>query len=115
MLFQRCFALGLQPGYVLFSKIFEHLYIRFHVSFRYVLALRVADMSTGSMPEAHVRMYLVHSTTDTHGNNCLLMEDLDVGYDCGRDRLILLVPWIIEHRIDAESPLFKYAQYALGH
>ncbi|XP_063718124.1 G protein-activated inward rectifier potassium channel 3-like isoform X2 [Symsagittifera roscoffensis] len=73
----------------------------------YVLSLRVADMSTGSMPEAHVRMYLVHSTTDTHGNNCLLMEDLDVGYDCGRDRLILLVPWIIEHRIDAESPLFK--------
>ncbi|XP_075246985.1 G protein-activated inward rectifier potassium channel 3-like [Convolutriloba macropyga] len=73
----------------------------------YVLSLRVADMSTGSMPEAHVRMYLVHSTTDTHGNNCLLMEDLDVGYDCGRDRLILLVPWIIEHRIDSESPLFK--------
>ena len=63
-----------------------------------IVAFRIADITNGelSMPEAHVRVYLIHSlhhytqsSMDNHnssskrGEGCMAMEELDIGYNKG--------------------------------
>ena len=51
----------------------------------FVLSFRIADAFSGSMsmPEAHVRVYLIHDVKEGRKTveGCLNMEELDIGYD----------------------------------
>lgn len=74
------------------------------------LQFRIADIrSRSSLVEAHVRVQLYwykkddSSTTDEY---MLHQKDLEVGYDSGNDRIILLTPVIISHIINESSPLY---------
>jgi hypothetical protein len=72
------------------------------------LQCRLGDMRYRStLVEAHVRMYFL-SKRQTKENEIipLSLVDMSVGYDAGRDRLFLNWPLIIEHKIDAQSPLY---------
>ena len=71
--------------------------------------IRLADMRRRStLVEAHIRMYFL-SKRRTRENEVIPIDliDMNVGYNLGRDRLFLNWPLIIEHRIDADSPLFQ--------
>lgn len=85
------------------------------------LEFRVADIRRSQLVEAHVRVTLywyrdvVQSrspspaaddpTTDGNRGKVLKIYDLQVGYETGEDRLILLTPVIIRHHITPESPI----------
>ena len=71
------------------------------------LQVRLGDMRYRStLLEAHIRMYFV-SKRETKENERIPLHllDMDVGYDAGRDRILLNWPIIIEHKIDSRSPL----------
>jgi hypothetical protein len=61
-----------------------------------------------TLVEAHIRMYFV-SRRRTKENEIIPLHllDMDVGYDCGKDRLFFNWPIIIEHKIDNRSPLYQ--------
>ncbi|CAF2079845.1 unnamed protein product [Rotaria magnacalcarata] len=77
-----------------------------------ILQVRIADMRQRStLLEAHIRMYFVskHVTQEEEEQEemtPLNLVDMDVGFDVGRDRLLLIWPLTIEHRIDSKSPLW---------
>ncbi|CAF4491150.1 unnamed protein product [Rotaria sp. Silwood2] len=72
------------------------------------LQVRLGDVRPHStLLEAHVRMYFI-SKRNTHVNEVLPLNlvDMNVGFDTGHDRLLLVWPVTIEHRIDPKSPLW---------
>lgn len=77
----------------------------------FYLMWRIGDIRKSHILEAHIRASLYHkeeywaSATDKDDIS-VRCEDLDVGYDTGQDRLFLLLPVMLRHRIDAKSPLY---------
>jgi hypothetical protein len=78
---------------------------------------RIADArKTSSLVEAHVRLQLYWYKKDSSGGNVLHQADMEVGYDDGTDRVILLTPVIVSHRITESSPLYTLtAENLLSH
>jgi hypothetical protein len=74
---------------------------------RRVLELRIADVRRSQVVEAHVRLqlYWYQEPPGGGGRGRLRHYDLDVGYDSGRDRIILLTPVSVLHTISPDSPL----------
>ena len=71
-----------------------------------VLEFRIADIRTSQLAEAHVRLQLYWNKKEEKSDDAeLQVYDLDVGYDTGRDRIILLTPVTITHVISPLSPL----------
>ena len=72
------------------------------------LQFRIADIRKDStLVEAHVRVQLYWNKKDGSSTEeyMLHQKDLEVGYDSGNDRIILLTPVIITHIINDSSPL----------
>eukprot|EP00117_Sycon_ciliatum_P045607 scpid45263/ scgid32765/ G protein-activated inward rectifier potassium channel 2; Inward rectifier K(+) channel Kir3.2; Potassium channel, inwardly rectifying subfamily J member 6 len=70
------------------------------------LLWRVADLRTRSMCEAHLRAYCYRSQTTLEGEQLdWECRELDLGYDTGRDRILLLLPVTVCHFINDASPL----------
>ena len=71
-----------------------------------VLEFRIADIRISQLAEAHVRLQLYwNKKEEKNGNAELQIYDLDVGYDTGRDRIVLLTPVTVTHVITPLSPL----------
>ena len=72
------------------------------------LQFRVADVrKNSSLVEAHVRVQLYWYKKDGGTDEYRLEQnDLEVGYDSGTDRIILLTPMVITHIIKETSPLY---------
>lgn len=70
------------------------------------LEFRIVDVRRSQLVEAHIRatMYWYKEDSET-GESILEQHDLDVGYDTGIDRVMLLAPVIICHPITPSSPL----------
>uniref|UniRef100_A0A1I8G100 G protein-activated inward rectifier potassium channel 3 n=1 Tax=Macrostomum lignano TaxID=282301 RepID=A0A1I8G100_9PLAT len=73
-----------------------------------VLLFRVGDMRKSQLIEAHVRAVLIKKRI-TRENEVLPLEqfDIDLGYNDGYDRLFLVWPIIVEHKIDCNSPFWE--------
>ncbi|CAJ0947390.1 unnamed protein product, partial [Mesorhabditis belari] len=82
---------------------------------RPALMIRLADIQQNLyLAESHVRMYMASSRINKHGDRELVgVKDMNVGYDSGWDRVLLLWPIIIRHIIDEESPLFGLTKESL--
>ncbi len=77
------------------------------------LEFRVADIRQSQLVEAHARvtLYWYAPTTNTSNDDkTLKIYDLEIGYETGADRLILLTPVIIRHCITTNSPLYSVTQ-----
>ncbi|XP_063727520.1 ATP-sensitive inward rectifier potassium channel 12-like isoform X2 [Symsagittifera roscoffensis] len=76
---------------------------------------RLGDLRGNSnMFEAHVRMYFVHETHTQEGEVIpVTFTDMDVGFDQGRDRLMVITPMIIRHVINCKSPLYHISAHNL--
>lgn len=72
------------------------------------LMIRVADMQNNLyLAESHVRLYMVRTGINQLGQRQLIdMKDMNVGYDYGWDRILLLWPMIIRHEINEDSPIY---------
>ncbi|XP_062504138.1 G protein-activated inward rectifier potassium channel 2-like [Corticium candelabrum] len=78
----------------------------------FYLMCRVGDIRKSHILEAHIRASLYHKeehweSTSEQSRISIRCEDLDVGYDTGRDRIFLLLPVIVRHKIDSNSPFYK--------
>ncbi|XP_074647428.1 G protein-activated inward rectifier potassium channel 3-like isoform X2 [Tubulanus polymorphus] len=72
------------------------------------LLFRVGDMRRSHIIEAHIRGALVKKQMTKEGEILPLEQiDIDFGFDEGRDRLFLVWPVIVEHRITEESPFWE--------
>ena len=72
------------------------------------LLFRVGDMRKSHIVEAHVRAVCIKKKITKEGEVLPLYQfDVDLGFDTGRDRLFLVWPVIIVHRIDEESPFWE--------
>lgn len=70
--------------------------------------VRIGDLRQSQIVEAHVRLQLywyelVDPVEERYEFN---QTDLDCGYDTGTDRIILITPVRIRHRIREDSPLY---------
>ncbi|CAF4720777.1 unnamed protein product, partial [Rotaria sp. Silwood1] len=75
------------------------------------LQCRVGDMRKSHIVEAHVRMYLIKKRVTLEGEILPLHTyDMNVGFDKGIDRLFLIWPLVVEHIIDAQSPLYNMSR-----
>uniref|UniRef100_A0A7E4VYQ5 Inward rectifier potassium channel irk-1 n=1 Tax=Panagrellus redivivus TaxID=6233 RepID=A0A7E4VYQ5_PANRE len=72
------------------------------------LMIRLADVQHRLyLAESHVRLYMACTRFNSRGEKELCgIKDLNVGYDSGWDRVLLLWPVIVRHVIDEESPLY---------
>ncbi|XP_064594701.1 G protein-activated inward rectifier potassium channel 3-like [Liolophura sinensis] len=72
------------------------------------LLFRVGDMRKSHLVEAHVRGVLIKKKITKEGEVLPLYQfDVDLGFADGRDRLFLVWPVIIVHKIDEESPFWE--------
>ncbi|XP_076445681.1 G protein-activated inward rectifier potassium channel 3-like isoform X1 [Babylonia areolata] len=72
------------------------------------LLLRVGDMRKSQIVEAHIRAVLIKKKITKEGDVLPLYQfDVDLGFDEGRDRLFLVWPVIIVHKIDEASPFWE--------
>ena len=70
------------------------------------LEFRIADVRRSQLVEAHVRATMYwYKEDEESGEIALEQYDIDLGYDTGRDRLMLLAPVIVKHYITPSSPL----------
>ena len=71
------------------------------------LEFRVADARKSQLVEGHVRVTLYWYKEEENGGEqrTLRIHDLEVGYESGEDRLILLTPVCVRHLIGPKSPL----------
>uniref|UniRef100_A0A0K0ELG8 Inward rectifier potassium channel C-terminal domain-containing protein n=1 Tax=Strongyloides stercoralis TaxID=6248 RepID=A0A0K0ELG8_STRER len=79
---------------------------------RPALMIRLADIQHRLyLAESHVRLYMACTKTNKKGEKELIgVKDMNVGYDSGWDRVLLLWPIIVRHVIDEESPLYGMTQ-----
>uniref|UniRef100_A0A0N4ZRD2 Inward rectifier potassium channel irk-1 n=1 Tax=Parastrongyloides trichosuri TaxID=131310 RepID=A0A0N4ZRD2_PARTI len=79
---------------------------------RPALMIRLADIQHRLyLAESHVRLYMACTKINKHGEKELVgVKDMNVGYDSGWDRVLLLWPIIVRHVIDEESPLYGITQ-----
>lgn len=72
------------------------------------LLFRVGDMRKSHIVEAHVRAIVIKKKITKEGEVLPLYQfEVDLGFDQGRDRLFLVWPVIIVHRINEESPFWE--------
>ncbi|XP_064639752.1 G protein-activated inward rectifier potassium channel 3-like [Lineus longissimus] len=72
------------------------------------LLFRVGDMRKSHIIEAHTRGVLIRKKITREGEVLPLEQvDVDFGFNEGRDRLFLVWPVIVEHRITDESPFYE--------
>ena len=71
--------------------------------------VRIADVRQSQMVEAHVRLQLYwYELVDPINQRYKFKQcDLDCGYEDGTDRVILIMPICVRHRIKEGSPLYK--------
>ena len=71
--------------------------------------VRIADLRQSQMVEAHVRLQLYwYELVDPVNERYKFRQcDLDCGYEDGTDRVILIMPVCVRHRIREGSPLYK--------
>ncbi|KAI1722988.1 inward rectifier potassium channel domain-containing protein [Ditylenchus destructor] len=71
-------------------------------------SIRLADIQHRLyLAESHVKLYMATTKINSRGEKELLgVKDMNVGYDNGTDRVLLLWPVIIRHIIDEDSPFF---------
>lgn len=81
-----------------------------------VLELRIANLRQSQIVEAHVRLRLYwYKLVDTQNMFYELEEhDLECGYDNGTDRVLLLTPVLLQHKITETSPLYGLTQTELN-
>ena len=79
------------------------------------LEVRIADLRQSQMVEAHVRIHLYwYELVDPFNNKYeFRQQDLECGYDGGTDRVILIMPIGVRHRIRPWNPLYKISQAQL--
>ena len=70
------------------------------------LEFRIGDIRKSQIAECHVRLvlYWYRRVGDDY---VFEQHDLECGYENGTDRVVLLTPVIIRHRIDQSSPLWS--------
>ncbi|CAF3425529.1 unnamed protein product [Rotaria socialis] len=73
------------------------------------LQVRLGEIRSQSiLLDAQIRMYFISRRITQEGEIIPLdLLDMNVGFDTGRDRLLLVWPLVIEHRIDSKSPLWS--------
>lgn len=72
------------------------------------LLFRVGDMRKSHIVEAHVRAVVIKKKITKEGEILPLYQyDVDLGYEDGQDRLFLVWPVIIVHKIDEDSPFWE--------
>ncbi|XP_036394557.1 ATP-sensitive inward rectifier potassium channel 14 [Megalops cyprinoides] len=75
---------------------------------------RVGNLRKSHLVEAHVRAQLLKPRVTTEGEYLPLDNvDINVGFDTGTDRIFLVSPVTIVHKIDEESPFFEIDRQAL--
>ena len=75
------------------------------------LLWRLADLRVRSVCEAHIRAYLYKSQRTREGESLdWECRDLDLGYDTGRDRVLMLLPITACHYITESSPFHGMTQ-----
>lgn len=88
------------------------------------LLIRVGDMRTSSLAEAHLRMQVDNHTPHLSSLFSMVKKyvtlegehlpfhqfDMHVGYDSGLDRLLVIWPITICHEIDEHSPLYDISK-----
>ena len=72
-----------------------------------VLEFRVINLRRSQLVEAHVRLCLYWYEENQAGEQVLECYNLDVGYDTGKDRVLLMTPVIVIHCINESSPLYR--------
>ena len=71
------------------------------------LLFRVGDMRKSHIVEAHVRAVVIKKKVTKEGEVMPLNQfDVNLGFDAGLDRLFLVWPVIIVHKIDKASPFW---------
>ncbi|WKY14584.1 hypothetical protein Q1695_000265 [Nippostrongylus brasiliensis] len=82
---------------------------------RPTLMIRLADIQEKLfLAESHVRLYMASSRINNRGDRELIgVKDMNVGYDSGWDRVLLLWPIIVRHVIDESSPLYGLTKESL--
>ncbi|EPB70800.1 inward rectifier potassium channel 2 domain protein [Ancylostoma ceylanicum] len=94
---------------------------------RPALMIRLADVQEKLfLAESHVRLYMASSRINNNtyslmpnflfqrGDRELIgVKDMNVGYDSGWDRVLLLWPIIVRHVIDESSPLYGLTRESL--
>ncbi|KAH3872172.1 G protein-activated inward rectifier potassium channel 3-like [Dreissena polymorpha] len=74
------------------------------------LLFRVGDMRKSHIVEAHIRGVVIKRKITKEGEVLPLYQfDVDLGYSEGSDRLFLVWPVIIVHKIDENSPFWEMA------
>ena len=78
--------------------------------------VRIADLRQSQIVEAHVRLQLYwYELVDAIEEQYeFRQQDLDCGYDTGTDRIILITPVRIRHRIGESSPLYGLTATSLS-
>uniref|UniRef100_A0A915DV44 Inward rectifier potassium channel C-terminal domain-containing protein n=1 Tax=Ditylenchus dipsaci TaxID=166011 RepID=A0A915DV44_9BILA len=73
-----------------------------------ILMIRLADIQHRLyLAESHVKLYMASTKINERGEKELIgVKDMNVGYDNGTDRVLLLWPVIIRHIIDEDSPFY---------
>ncbi|XP_061572548.1 G protein-activated inward rectifier potassium channel 3-like [Cololabis saira] len=72
------------------------------------LMFRLGDLRESHMVDAKVRAKLIKSRQTAEGEFLALEQtEIDLGYESGSDRLFLVEPQVIQHSIDASSPLWE--------
>jgi len=72
------------------------------------LLFRVGDMRKSHIVEAHIRGLMIKKKTTKEGEVLPLYQfDVDLGYPDGLDRLFLVWPVIIVHKINEDSPFWE--------
>uniref|UniRef100_A0A183BNX9 IRK_C domain-containing protein n=1 Tax=Globodera pallida TaxID=36090 RepID=A0A183BNX9_GLOPA len=83
---------------------------------RPALMIRLADIQHRLyIAESHVRLYMATTKINKRGECELIgVQDMNVGYDTGMDRVLLLWPVVIRHIIDPDSPLWEITEDKLN-
>uniref|UniRef100_A0A0K0EGW2 Inward rectifier potassium channel irk-1 n=1 Tax=Strongyloides stercoralis TaxID=6248 RepID=A0A0K0EGW2_STRER len=75
------------------------------------LLFRVGDMRKSSLAEAHVRLQMIKKHTTEEGEILPFHQyDMNVGYDLGLDRVVVMWPITICHIINEDSPLYDMSK-----
>eukprot|EP01063_Lacrimia_lanifica_P012130 TRINITY_DN18736_c0_g1_i1.p1 TRINITY_DN18736_c0_g1~~TRINITY_DN18736_c0_g1_i1.p1 ORF type:complete len:388 (+),score=48.81 TRINITY_DN18736_c0_g1_i1:60-1223(+) len=79
------------------------------------LLFRVVDIRKRNICEAHARAYCYLPGATREGEELdWEAQELDIGYDTGADRLFLLLPAVLCHKITPRSPLYGMNADALA-
>ena len=70
------------------------------------LEFRIGNLRKSQIAEAHVRMVLYWYRDMGRGESEFQQHELQCGYETGVDRVVLLTPVAVRHKIDRDSPLY---------